>query len=163
MKKRYKVLIALAVFLCIALTGYYFLSDREIQARIDISRQLEIPVSIKEVFVDEYNIVWQDYIYAFRAITDSFDGDDLDEMRRQGWKSTKLPEEVYQQYAVPDIYKEDVKFYDAHYDCLWTYRDIEYERYRKKAFPEEEYRSLNYVFAFCVPERNLLYFVHEVY
>ena len=90
MKKGYKVLIALAVFLCIALTGYYFLSDREIQARIDISRQLEIPVSIKEVFVDEYNIVWQDYTYAFRAITDSFDGDDLDEMRRQGWKSTKL-------------------------------------------------------------------------
>lgn len=70
---------------------------------------------------------------------------------------------ISKQYAVPDIYKEDVKFYDAHYDCLWTYRDIEYERYRKKAFPEEEYRSLNYVFAFCVPERNLLYFVHEVY
>ena len=161
--KKYKILnvaIALAVILCIAFFVWiYPLSFRELKAKHEISRELVFPVSIFSVYVDKDDVNWQDYSYAYRVCTENYEEEDMDKMLQNGWTKDTLPEELCQ-HAVFEDYRQDIKYYDEHYECLWIYIDKFYQKYGERAFPGEEYRSINYVFAFYVPERNLLYFVH---
>ncbi len=160
--KKYRIiniLIALATIICVAFAWIHPLSFREFKAKHEISHELFFPSSIVNVIVDRDDVNWQDYRYAYRANTRSFDEEDTEKMFQHGWKTDKLPEGLIQ-HAVFKDYKEDITYYDEHYKCFWIYIDKYYERYKEIAFPEEEYRSLDYVFAFYVPARNLLYFVH---